>query len=180
MVCRSSSARFAHRIGQEAGAAPARPESGKPVCQPIKRKGSHPLVSRCRWEPTTNFDAVSRTRPGQQLHDSEAADRAGRERLLRYCARPPFALDRPREPERPTVIAPSACSRGRPRTRNFRDGPERLELAESGLLSMTTYDALPAIGVAKFGRSLGKHPPRMDGPVPPPQPGCPESGAGKR
>jgi hypothetical protein len=32
----------------------------------------------------------------------EAADRAGRERLLRYCARPPFALDRLRElgPER--------------------------------------------------------------------------------
>ena len=32
----------------------------------------------------------------------EAADRAGRERLLRYCARPPFALDRRREldPER--------------------------------------------------------------------------------
>ena len=28
---------------------------------------------------------------------SEAADRAGRERLLRYCARPPFALDRLRE-----------------------------------------------------------------------------------
>ena len=27
----------------------------------------------------------------------EAADRAGRERLLRYCARPPFALDRLRE-----------------------------------------------------------------------------------
>ena len=26
-----------------------------------------------------------------------AADRAGRERLLRYCARPPFALDRVRE-----------------------------------------------------------------------------------
>jgi hypothetical protein len=26
-----------------------------------------------------------------------AADRAGRERLLRYCARPPFALDRLRE-----------------------------------------------------------------------------------
>jgi hypothetical protein len=43
---------------------------------------------------------VSRTRPGQQLHDSEAVDRAGRGRLLRYCARPPFALDRPREPER--------------------------------------------------------------------------------
>ena len=32
----------------------------------------------------------------------EAAERAGRERLLRYCARPPFALDRLRErgPER--------------------------------------------------------------------------------
>jgi len=32
----------------------------------------------------------------------EAADRAGRERLLRYCARPPFALDRLRQldPER--------------------------------------------------------------------------------
>ena len=32
----------------------------------------------------------------------EAADEAGRERLLRYCARPPFALDRLRElgPER--------------------------------------------------------------------------------
>jgi Putative transposase len=27
----------------------------------------------------------------------EAANRAGRERLLRYCARPPFALDRLRE-----------------------------------------------------------------------------------
>ena len=28
----------------------------------------------------------------------EANDRAGRERLLRYCARPPFALERLREP----------------------------------------------------------------------------------
>jgi hypothetical protein len=27
----------------------------------------------------------------------KAADRAGRERLLRYCARPPFALERLRE-----------------------------------------------------------------------------------
>jgi len=39
-------------------------------------------------------------RPGQQLHDSEAADRAGCGRLLRYCARAPFTLDRPRDPER--------------------------------------------------------------------------------
>ena len=30
----------------------------------------------------------------------EAADRAGRERLLRYCARPPFALDRLRKLDR--------------------------------------------------------------------------------
>jgi len=29
----------------------------------------------------------------------EAGDRAGRERLLRYCARPPFALDRLHEVE---------------------------------------------------------------------------------
>ena len=39
----------------------------------------------------------------------EAADRAGRERLLRYCARPSFALDRLREldPERCSTRAPS-------------------------------------------------------------------------
>jgi len=36
-------------------------------------------------------------RPGQQLHD---ADRGGRGRLLRYCARAPFTMDRPRDPER--------------------------------------------------------------------------------
>jgi hypothetical protein len=34
----------------------------------------------------------------------EAADRAGRERLLRYCARPPFALDRLRERDREHLI----------------------------------------------------------------------------
>lgn len=34
----------------------------------------------------------------------EAADRAGRERLLRYCARPPFALDRLRELDREHLI----------------------------------------------------------------------------
>ena len=33
-----------------------------------------------------------------------AADRAGRERLLRYCARPPFALDRLRELDREYLI----------------------------------------------------------------------------
>ncbi len=33
-----------------------------------------------------------------------AADRAGRERLLRYCARPPFALDRLRELDREHLI----------------------------------------------------------------------------
>jgi len=34
----------------------------------------------------------------------EATDRAGRERLLRYCARPPFALDRLRELDREHLI----------------------------------------------------------------------------
>jgi len=34
----------------------------------------------------------------------KAADRAGRERLLRYCARPPFALDRMREFDREHLI----------------------------------------------------------------------------
>jgi hypothetical protein len=34
----------------------------------------------------------------------EAEDRAGRERLLRYCARPPFALDRLRELDREHLI----------------------------------------------------------------------------
>lgn len=34
----------------------------------------------------------------------EATDRAGRERLLRYCARPPFALDRLREHDREYLI----------------------------------------------------------------------------
>jgi hypothetical protein len=48
----------------------------------------------------------------------EAADRAGRERLLRYCARPPFALDRLRElgPERllyEVTKSGPAYSRGR-------------------------------------------------------------------
>jgi hypothetical protein len=34
----------------------------------------------------------------------EAADRAGRERLLRFCARPPFALDRLRERDREHLL----------------------------------------------------------------------------
>jgi hypothetical protein len=47
----------------------------------------------------------------------EATDRAGRERLLRYCARPPFALDRLRERDREHLIyaprnrAPAAAAR---------------------------------------------------------------------
>jgi hypothetical protein len=48
----------------------------------------------------------------------EAADRAGRARLLRYCARPPFALDRLRELDREHLIyapprnrAPAAAAR---------------------------------------------------------------------
>jgi len=44
----------------------------------------------------------------------EAADRAGRERLLRYCARPPFALDRLRElgPERLLYELTKPCPGG--------------------------------------------------------------------
>jgi len=41
----------------------------------------------------------------------EATDRAGRERLLRYCARPPFALDRWTRCPKPT--APTFWPRGR-------------------------------------------------------------------
>ena len=50
----------------------------------------------------------------------EATDRAGRERLLRYCARPPFALDRLREldPERLLYEGTKSLSgRGRPAAR---------------------------------------------------------------
>ena len=48
-----------------------------------------------QWEHDGGFSVDASVR-------IEAADRAGRERLLRYCARPPFALDRLREldPER--------------------------------------------------------------------------------
>ncbi len=47
----------------------------------------------------------------------EAAERAGRKRLLRYCAGPPFALDRLRELDRstssttPRSRAPAAAAR---------------------------------------------------------------------
>jgi Putative transposase len=48
-----------------------------------------------QWEHSGGFSVDGSVRIA-------AADRAGRERLLRYCARPPFALDRLREldPER--------------------------------------------------------------------------------
>jgi hypothetical protein len=43
-----------------------------------------------RWQQGGGFSVDASVR-------IEATDRAGRERLLRYCARPPFALDRLRE-----------------------------------------------------------------------------------
>jgi len=46
----------------------------------------------------------------------EAADRAGRERLLRYCARPSFALDRLRELDREHLIYGAASHRACPRS----------------------------------------------------------------
>jgi Putative transposase len=48
-----------------------------------------------QWEHSGGFSVDASVR-------IEPAHRAGRERLLRYCARPPFALDRLREldPER--------------------------------------------------------------------------------
>ena len=52
-------------------------------------------LAMAQWEHGGGFSVDASVR-------IEAADRAGRERLLRYCARPPFALDRLREldPER--------------------------------------------------------------------------------
>jgi hypothetical protein len=41
------------------------------------------------WQGTGGFSVDASVR-------SHGSDRAGRERLIRYCARPPFALDRPR------------------------------------------------------------------------------------
>jgi len=40
----------------------------------------------------------------------EATDRAGRERLLRYCARPPLALDRLREHDRHSCRGPGRAA----------------------------------------------------------------------
>ena len=63
-------------------------------------RAPRPAAGRCgaamgQWEHGGGFSVDGSVR-------IEAADRAGRERLLRYCARPPFALDRLREldPER--------------------------------------------------------------------------------
>jgi hypothetical protein len=48
----------------------------------------------------------------------EAADRAGRERLLRYCARPPFALGRLRELDREWPAVPDHARAARPPRRD--------------------------------------------------------------
>ncbi len=66
-----------------------------------------PVVVRRGLPPGDDARAMGRWQHGGgfSVHGSvrvEATDRTGRERLLRYCARPPFALDRLRElaPER--------------------------------------------------------------------------------
>jgi hypothetical protein len=60
--------------------------------RPVQRAGAWSLsgADRAQWEHGGGFSVDASVR-------IEAADRAGCERLLRYCARPPFALDRLRE-----------------------------------------------------------------------------------
>ncbi|MCC6378037.1 MAG: transposase [Burkholderiales bacterium] len=64
--------------------------------------------------------ARQRPPPDRTRAGDAAADRAGRERLLRCCARPPFALDRLRELDCEHLIhdLPKAGSGG--------SGPQRL------------------------------------------------------
>ncbi len=77
----------------------------------MKRTGSFAAMRatnvRCGLLPADAARAMSQWEHGDGFSVDasvriEAADRAGRERLLRYCARPPLALDRLREldPER--------------------------------------------------------------------------------
>ena len=69
---------------------PARAQPGFRLRSAPRRSGLHPPL---RFQPQC---------PPAFWLRLKAADQAGRERLLRYCARPPFALDRLREldPER--------------------------------------------------------------------------------
>ena len=64
-------------------------------------------LAMAQWEHGGGFSVDASVR-------IEAADRAGRERLLRYCARPPFVLDRLREldPERPLYESSKSGSGG--------------------------------------------------------------------
>jgi hypothetical protein len=63
--------------------------------------------SMAQWQHGGGFSADGSMRIA-------GADRAGRERLLRYCARPPFALGRLRElhPERLLYVGPSSVQAG--------------------------------------------------------------------
>jgi hypothetical protein len=58
-------------------------------------------MAMTQWEHGGGFSVDASVR-------FEAADRAGRERLLRYCARPPFALERLRELDRHLLLYDSA------------------------------------------------------------------------
>ena len=67
--------------------------------RPVQRAGAWSLsgADRAQWEHGGGFSVDASVRIA-------AADRAGRERLLRYCARPLFALDRLRELDREHLI----------------------------------------------------------------------------
>jgi hypothetical protein len=76
------------------------------VQQRVRRRLLHVFV-RCGLLPADDAQAMAQWDHGSGFSVDgsvciAAADRAGRERLLRYCARPPFALERLREvaPER--------------------------------------------------------------------------------
>ena len=73
------------------------------VLRLFQRRGlleEHTVRDMLTWQGTGGFSLDASVR-------IDGSDRAGRERLLRYCARPPFALDRlrierdPRVPNRP-------------------------------------------------------------------------------
>ncbi len=71
-------------------AIPLTPVLQRRILRLFQRRGlleEHTVDDMLRWQGTGGFSLDASVR----IH---GADRAGRERLLRYCARPPFALDR--------------------------------------------------------------------------------------
>ena len=92
----------------------------------------------------------------------EAADRAGRERLLRYCARPPFALERLRELD---GRAPALRER---QTRSGRERPAAADAAGAarpaggaGAAAADPPSSLLRRAGAELTSALGGHRPRV-------------------